>query len=71
MVPQHFIYPRERPSISEEHTAPLVQILTWLLLVFEILSVGAQFLTKRAISRRLGSADALLFAALVRESHPY
>ncbi|KAI5923265.1 hypothetical protein F4810DRAFT_669579 [Camillea tinctor] len=59
------IVPRQRPIIDDNHEAPLVQILTWLMLSFSILAVAAHLITKRALGRKLGSSDAIIFAALV------
>ncbi|KAF2794550.1 hypothetical protein K505DRAFT_303805 [Melanomma pulvis-pyrius CBS 109.77] len=55
---------RDRKVISDTNAAPLVQILAWLLLSFSILFVGAQFGTKRALSRRFEMADLALLVAL-------
>lgn len=56
---------RDRKVISDGNAAPLVQILAWLLLSFSILFVGAQFGTKKALSRRFEMADLALLVALV------
>ncbi|KAI0539933.1 hypothetical protein GGR58DRAFT_499556 [Xylaria digitata] len=56
--------PRQRPAITEEHAGPLLQILTWIFLSFVILSVATQSITRRAIVRRFGASDIVLFVAL-------
>ncbi|KAG9236193.1 hypothetical protein BJ875DRAFT_541535 [Amylocarpus encephaloides] len=56
---------RDRPTISDSNTSPLIQILSWLFLSLIIISVAAQFITKRAISRRFGPSDGLLLVALL------
>jgi hypothetical protein len=65
MASNDVVFTRDRPTISEEHTGPLLQIFAWLFLTFSILCVVAQFATKRALSRRLEVSDHLLLVALV------
>ena len=55
----------KRPAFHDGHAAPLIQILAWLFLAFSTLPVVAQFATKKAMSRRLVTADFVLLAALV------
>ncbi|KAK3368267.1 hypothetical protein B0H63DRAFT_514927 [Podospora didyma] len=56
----------ERPTVVDGiNASPVVQIITWLCLVFSVLSVSAQFATKRALARKLGAADWILLGALV------
>ncbi|KAI1147697.1 hypothetical protein F4825DRAFT_436577 [Nemania diffusa] len=55
----------ESSPIRWGHEAPLIQILALLFLSFCILSVGAQFLTKLILRKRLDVADAVLFVALI------
>ena len=52
-------------AISEEHAAPLIQILTCLFLAVSTLSIATQFATRRAMRKPFNSADGILLIALV------
>lgn len=57
----------KQPALNDGHAAPLIQILTWLFLVFSSLSIIAHFATKKAMSRPTTKGDLILLAALVSE----
>ena len=56
-----------RPTVSTANFAPVVQVQSWLLLAFVLLSIGTRVLTKFIISRRLGLDDLFAFIGLVGE----
>ena len=49
-----------RPVITEQNLAPVVQIITWLLLTFILLSAGTRFTTKAVVTRRFRDWDDIL-----------
>lgn len=51
---------RVRPVITEQNLAPVVQIITWLLLTFILLSAGTRFTTKAVVTRRFRDWDDIL-----------
>ena len=57
---------RDRPTISNDDFAPVIQVLTWLLIGLTILSVGLRFTTKFIVARMLGIDDLFTFIALVQ-----
>lgn len=59
---------RTRPIDTSNNHGPVVNVITWFLLVASVLCVITRFVTKLAISRRLASDDVLILVALVSES---
>jgi hypothetical protein len=59
--------PGIHPRVREGHAAPLIQILSWLFLSYAILSVAAQIVTKKVMSRSFVAVDFILVTALVRQ----
>ena len=61
------LFLRDRPVTTEIDHSPIVAIVTYVLLSFNIVSIATRFLTKCTVAYALGVDDLLILLSLVRE----
>lgn len=59
------LFERDRPLITDTNLSPVISVVVYLLLGFNILSVSVRFLTRWTIAQSMGLDDLLIFIALV------
>ena len=70
VIPSYFKTPviatiRTRQPGSTADVGPFLNVVTWVLLITEVLAVLTRLVTKRALKRRIDVDDAFVVAALV------
>ena len=60
-----------RPLVTGTNRAPVVQVITWLLLAANFLAVTLRLLTRFYIRSRLKFDDLFIVIAFVRSAYPF